>query len=113
MNKNNQKSQSTQQPPSLLKAVFVDLFVRHWLVTLIALLMVVSGMSLALTSHKMRRSTADLEQLKSEYQESQVEWESLRLELTALTEPDRVSHIARKELGMVEVTTKNEKVISL
>ncbi len=112
MSKNN-RQKSLQQPPSLLKAVVLDLFVRHWLVSALAVIFISSSMALAHTSHKSRRLTAEWQQLRQHYQVKQIEWESLRLELTTLSEPDRINNIARKELGMVEVTTKNERVISL
>ena len=111
--KNNKQKKSVEQAPSLLMALLHDLFVRHWLVSGLAVLFVVSSMQLAKTSHQSRKLTAEFQKLRQSEQEQQVAFESLRLELTTLSEADRISSLAKKQLGMVEVTTKNEKVISL
>ncbi|TQV75275.1 cell division protein FtsL [Aliikangiella marina] len=111
--KNNKQKKSVEQPPSLLMAIVNDLLIRHWLVSGLALLLVISSMQLAKTSHQARKLTAEFQKLRKTEQDQQVAFESLRLELTTLSEADRISSLAKKELGMVEVTTKNEKVISL
>ena len=111
--KNKKQPKTEQQIPSLLKVLVSDILVRHWLVSALAVLFVLSSMQLATTSHSSRKLTAQWQSLRQEQQAEQVAWESLRLELTALSEANRISNLARKELGMVDVTTKNEKVISL
>ena len=103
----------TQKAPALLTVLLGDIFVRHWAVTLLALLFVCSSMMIAHTSHSARRLTAQWQELRQEHQSEQVNWESLRLELTALSEPHRIANQAKKQLGMIKVSTKNEKVISL
>ncbi|TQV89829.1 cell division protein FtsL [Aliikangiella coralliicola] len=103
----------TKKAPALLVVLLSDIFVRHWVVTALALLFVSSSMMIAHTSHSARRLTAEWQELRQQHRTEQVNWESLRLELTTLSEPDRISSQAKKQLGMVEVTTKNEKVISL
>jgi cell division protein FtsL len=111
---NNKKSQNkTNNTPSLLKVLWLDLFVRHGVVTALAFLTVGSSMLLTVTTHDSRRLTAQLEQLENEQQVKQVAWESLRLELTSLSEADRLSSLAKEELNMIEVKSHNEKVISL
>jgi len=111
--KNNKQAKTAKQAPSLLKVLVLDLIVRHWLVTALAVLFVISSMHLASTSHTARKLTAEWQKLRDSQQEQQVAHESLRLELTTLSEADRISNLAKKQLGMVEVTTKNEKVITL
>jgi cell division protein FtsL len=111
--KNKKQPNTADAQPSLLKALVVDLFVRHWIVSALVVLFVVSSMQLASTSHKSRKLTAEWQALRQAQQAHQVAWESLRLELTALSEADRISNLAKKQLGMVDVTTKNEMVISL
>ncbi|WP_444997567.1 cell division protein FtsL [Aliikangiella sp. IMCC44359] len=113
MKKSSQKKKPIKQAPSLLRVLLFDVVIRHWLVSALAVSFIIFSMVLANTSHKTRRLTAEWQKLRQEHQDQQILWESLRLELTTLTEPDRISNLARKELGMVEVTTKNEKVISL
>ncbi|WP_196137158.1 cell division protein FtsL [Aliikangiella sp. G2MR2-5] len=104
---------SGSQAPSLLKALVQDIFVRHFYVTLLAILVVASGMQLAHTSHDSRRLTAMLQAEKQEQRDLQIQWDSLRLELTALSEAARISTKAKTTLGMKEVTIQDEKVISL
>lgn len=112
MKQSKQKGKS-QQPPSLLGVLFSDILISHWIVTLLALLFVCSSMFQAITSHNTRRLTANWQEMREQYQDYQLSSDALRLELTALSEADRISNLARKELGMIEVTTKNEKVIAL
>lgn len=108
------KQKKTVQPmPSLLKEMVMDLFVRHWIVSALAVLFVLSAMMSAITSHQARKLTASWQELREEQQDQQIVWESLRLEITTLTEADRIKNLAKKDLGMVEVTTKNETVITL
>lgn len=111
--KNKKQKKSAKTMPSLLKEIVLDLFVRHWLVNALAVLFVLSAMMLAMTSHQARKLTANWQELREEQQDQQIVWESLRLEITTLTEADRIKNLAKKDLNMVEVTTKNEKVITL
>ncbi|MET1254032.1 cell division protein FtsL [Aliikangiella maris] len=113
MKKQNQKNKTNDETPSLLKMLLTDVLIGHWFISLLAIAFIAFSMVLASTSHKTRRLTAEWQKLRQEHQEQQILWESLRLEMTTLTEADRISNLAKKELGMVEVTTKNEKVISL
>ncbi len=112
MSKNKQKN-TANQPPSLLKAIGGDLLVRHWFVSVLAVLFVSSSMMRAHTSHKVRRLTAEWQSLRHAHHQQQIAWEASRLELTTISEADRISNLARKQLGMIEVTTKNEVVLSL
>ena len=108
--KNNKASNNA---PSLLKVLSFDIFVNHWMVTLLALLLVSSAMVLAHTTHDSRRLMSQWQKLRQTHQSNQVVWESLRLELSSLSEADRISNLAKKQLDMIEVNSHNEKVISL
>jgi|GEM_PF-2959441 len=108
-----QNNNVSNKQPSLLKVLLFDIFVRHWIVTATALLFVSSAMLLAHTTHDARRLTSELQSLNQLQQSQQVDWESLRLELTSLSEADRISSLAKSQLGMVEVKIHDEKVISL
>ena len=105
------KNSSSEAMPSLLGAVLRDLLIRHGLLSLLVIGFIGSAMKLAQTGHQIRRSTADLQALKDEYQHLQIKWESARLEMAALTEPSRIASLAKKQLKMIEVNSKNEKVI--
>ncbi len=102
-----------ERPPSLVKALARDIFIEHWFVSFLAVLVVGSSMLLANTSHDVRRAVAESQQLREQRQQREIEWQVLRLEMTSLSESDRISRLAREQLRMVEVTTKNEKIITL
>jgi len=101
-----------EKVPALLSLLLRDVFVRYWPVTLLAVFTVFSAILLARTAHDTRRLTAQWEQLRQQQQQQQIAWESLRLEITTLSEPDRIANLAKKQLGMIEVSRANEKVIS-
>lgn len=106
----NNKSSKT---PSLLKQLLSDIFVSHWLVTTLALVFIASSMLLAKNAHESRRLTAEWQKLRQENHQQQQSMASYRLELTSLSEADRISRLAKKQLGMVEVSSKSEKVVTL
>lgn len=103
----------TNQAPSLLKVILLDIFVRHWIVSTLAFLFIYSAITLVKTSHDKRNLMAEWQSLRQQDQEQQMVWESLRLEITSLSEANRISNLAKKQLNMIEVSTRNEKVISL
>ncbi len=111
--KKKSRKTTTNKPPSLLKEITQDLLVRHWFVSLLMIVAVVSAMKLANTSHDVRRAVAESQQLREKRQQQEIEWQTLRLEMTSLTEADRISRLAKKQLEMIEVSTKNEKIITL
>ena len=113
MAKKGKNKKSTTPAPVLIKVLAVDFFVRYWMVTALAFLLVFSAMMLSQTNHQSRRYTAEFQAEKKRQRDLQIQWDSLRLELTTLTEADRISSEAKKRLDMEEVTIKNEKVISL
>ncbi len=109
-----EKSKKTmEKSPSLLKEILKDVLVVHWFMSSLILIMVISAMTLAKTSHEKRRAIAKWQSLREENQKLQIEWQSLRLEMSSLSESDRISRMARKQLDMIKVNTENEKIISL
>ena len=99
--------------PSLIKVLFVDVFAKHWPVALLSTFVVFSAMYQAKTSHDTRRAVAESQKLRETQQKLEIDGQSLRLEITSLTEADRISSLAKKQLDMIEVTTNNEKIITL
>lgn len=99
--------------PSLVRELFCDVFVKHWTVSLLALLVVGSSMLLASTSHNVRRAVTESQALREQRQQQEIEWQVLRLEMTSLSEADRISRLAKEQLRMTDVTTRNEKIITL
>ena len=111
--KKTKKKSPTTNSPSLFVEVFKDIFVKHWWLSVLAVLLVVSAMLQAKTSHEVRRAIAKTQELREESQQQQIKWQALKLEMTSLTEADRISRLAKKQLEMIKVTTENEKIISL
>jgi cell division protein FtsL len=101
------------EKPSLVKELFKDVLIEHWLVALLATLVVFSAMYQAKTSHDTRRAVAESQKLREQQQQLEIDAQSLRLEITSLSEANRISSLAKKQLDMIEVTTKNEKIITL
>ncbi|MGB0496534.1 MAG: cell division protein FtsL [Kangiellaceae bacterium] len=111
---NNQKgTKSSKNPPSLLGAVVVDVFIKRWFLTLLVVVAVLSAMQKVKNTHSERRAIAKLQLLKEQNQQLQIEWQSLNLEMTALSESDRVFQLAKNELNMIKVNSNNEKIINL
>ena len=111
--KKRSQEKSVKNTPSLLSLIFKEVFYKNWLLTILVIVVVFSSMQKARTSHNARRAIAKLQLLKEENQQLQIEWQSLNLEMTAISESNRVTQLATKELGMVTVNSSNEKIISL
>lgn len=107
------KRKVSNKVPSLVKAILTDLFVVHWFLSLLVIVLIITAMLQAKTSHDVRRAVATTQELREQSQQLQIDWQALRLEMTSLTEADRISRLARKNLNMIKVTTENEKVITL
>ncbi len=107
-------SKSAQQTaPSLLKVLLVDLFVTYWLIAILAVAFSFSAIMLIYKSHDSRRLTTKWQSLTQQQHQQQLKSDALRLELTSLSESDRIFTLAKKKLGMIEVNANNEEVISL
>jgi len=99
--------------PSLIKELGKDIAATYWLITVLAVIAVATAMFQAKTSHEARRAVAESQKLREKRQQQEIELQSLRLELTSLTEANRISSLAKKNLDMIEISTKNEKIITL
>ena len=107
------KSTQKNINPSLVREIIVDLGIRHWFLTLLVLILVISAMMQARTAHDTRLAIAESQKLREERQQEEINWQALRLELTSLTEANRIASKAKKELKMNKVNSKNEKIITL
>jgi cell division protein FtsL len=107
------KNKVTDKKPSLIKEILSDLLLTHWFLSSLVVLFIASAMLQARTSHETRRAVAKWQSLREQSQQQQIKWQALRLEMSSLTEADRISRLARKQLNMIKVTTENEKIISL
>ncbi len=99
--------------PSLSVEILKDVLLKQGLVSGLLLITIISAMIQAQTSNQVRRAVAQSQSIREQIQKQQIQSQTLRLELTSLSEADRVSSLASKRLGMVEVTNDNEKIISL
>jgi cell division protein FtsL len=99
--------------PSLLGGLMRDVFNTYWLISLLGVMAVLSAMFQAKTTHDARKAVAKSQQLREQRQQYEIELQSLRLEITSLTEANRISSLAKQELDMIEVNTNNEKIITL
>ncbi|MBV1911075.1 MAG: cell division protein FtsL [Kangiellaceae bacterium] len=117
MNKTDKKYQKKLQlksaTPSLLKSLIKDVLVTNWLLSLLFICVVTSAMFQAITSHEARVALAKSEALREQRQQYEIEMQTLRLEITSLTEANRISSLAKKQLDMTEINTENERIITL
>ena len=110
--KQNNRNIATDSSPQLLGAIIMDIK-RHWLVGALVVVFVYSAMILAKTTHLHRMHTGEWQELKQYFQNQQISWSVLRLKLATISEANQISDLAKSQLGMINVTTKNEKVITL
>ena len=99
--------------PSLINVILKDVFSANWILSVLAVVVVVSAMFQAQTTHVARKAIAESQKLREQRQQFEIEMQSLRLEITSLTEANRISSLAKKKLDMIEVSTENEKIITL
>lgn len=75
--------------------------VSLWLIGLLWLLVVISALGVVYVTHVQRMRFNELQALKRQENELQVEWGQLLLEQSAWSTPSRVERIANKQLGLV------------
>lgn len=79
------------------------------LVMILALLVLASSLGVVYAKHQSRKLFVELDTLKKERDEMNVEWGQLQLEQSTLATHGRIEHIAKKRLGME--TPEYEKVL--
>ncbi len=78
---------------------------------MLALALIVSALTLVNVQHRARTVFVELEALKKEAGELDVEWGKLRLEQSTLTSHARVEALAKTQLGLV--TPSLDKILML
>ncbi|NKF22922.1 cell division protein FtsL [Solimonas marina] len=63
---------------------------------------VMSALAVVRTKHENRGLVTQLESLRTERERLDMEWAQLQLEEATLANNNRVEHIARQKLGMIE-----------
>ena len=97
-----------QRYPSLTKMVLQDLVQHKWIV----LVVVFNALSIVYVAHLNRQLTAERDDLLSYRDTLDREWRHLVIEQNALTEHSRVERIAQQQLGMRDVTSETEVMVS-
>jgi cell division protein FtsL len=70
------------------------------LTLVLAILVVVSGVSLTWAKHESRRLFVELEEINREYDRLQVDWDRLQLEQSTHARHSRIEALAREELDL-------------
>ncbi|KPD24203.1 MULTISPECIES: cell division protein FtsL [Idiomarina] len=100
-----------QRYPSLTKMVLQDLVQHKWVV-LLGVVVVFNALSIVYVAHLNRQLTAERDDLLSYRDTLDREWRHLVIEQNALTEHSRVERIAQQQLGMRDVTSETEVMVS-
>ncbi|MCC6302425.1 MAG: cell division protein FtsL [Gammaproteobacteria bacterium] len=74
--------------------------VRHGLIVLLAVAVLASALGAVYTKHRSRQLFVELETLKAQRDDLNIEWGQLMLEQATWATPTRVELIARQRLGM-------------
>lgn len=100
-----------QRYPSLTKMLLQDLLNHKW-VLLLSVVVIVNALSVVYTAHLNRNLTAERDDLLSYRDKLDREWRHLVVEQNALTEHSRVERIAQEQLGMRDVKSEQEVLVS-
>ncbi|RXS43135.1 cell division protein FtsL [Idiomarina sp. 29L] len=100
-----------QRYPSLTKMVLQDLVQHKWVV-LLGAVVVINALSIVYVAHLNRQLTTERDDLLSYRDTLDREWRHLVIEQNALTEHSRVERIAQEQLGMRDVTSDTEVMVS-
>lgn len=97
--------------PSLPIMVLQDLKHHKW-VFLLSVVVIVNALSIVYTAHLNRKLTTERDDLLSHRDTLDSEWRHLVVEQNALTEHSRVERIAQEQLGMRDVESEQEVLVS-
>ncbi|MDQ7050788.1 MAG: cell division protein FtsL [Enterobacterales bacterium] len=84
--------------PSLGLEILKDIVFKQGVISGLLFLLVASAMIQAQNSNQVRRAVAQSQSLREQTQKEQIQSQTLRLELTSLSEADRVSSLASKKV---------------
>jgi len=79
------------------------------LAMILALIVLTSSLGVVYSKHQSRKLFVELDTLKKQRDEMNIEWGRLQLEQSTLVTNGRIERIAKKRLGMV--TPEYEKVL--
>ncbi len=81
------------------------------LVIFLALIVLASSLGVVYAKHQSRKLFVELDTLKKERDEMNVEWGQLQLEQSTLATHGRIERIAKKRLGMVTPEYKQVLIV--
>ena len=81
------------------------------LVMFLALIVLASSLGVVYAKHQSRKLFVELDTLKKERDEMNVEWGQLQLEQSTLATHGRIERIAKKRLGMVTPEYKQVLIV--
>ncbi|MDV6316001.1 cell division protein FtsL [Idiomarina sp. HP20-50] len=102
---------TNQRYPNLTTMLLQDLL-RHKWVVLLSVVVIVNALSIVYISHLNRKLTAERDDMLSYRDKLDREWRHLVIEQNALTEHSRVERIAQEQLGMRDVKSEQEVLVS-
>lgn len=73
---------------------------RHFMIALLVLATVISGVSVVYARHKHRQAYVELSRLEKQRDELNIEFSRLQLEQATWSETNRIEQIAAERLGM-------------
>ncbi len=81
------------------------------LAMILALVVLASSLGVVYTKHQSRKLFVELDTLKSQRDEMNIEWGRLQLEQSTLATNGRIESIAKKRLGMVTPEYKQVLIV--
>jgi len=86
-------------------------FVKVFIVPSLVVVLLVSSMAVIFSKHQSRSLFIDIQKQEKRLDDYEVEWGRLQLELTMLTEENRVERVAQQQLKLI--MPEREKIIFL
>ena len=102
---------SSRLPP--LSQIILGDLMHYKLVLLMGVMVVMSALGIVYMSHTQRNLVAQVEQLRMEQDQLDVEWRHLILEQNALSEHSRIQEQAREQLKMHRPGPNDEVIVEL
>lgn len=89
----------------------VHIVVKRFGIIFIGVLVIISAITVAHQKHLFRLKTSELTNLQDEQTALDLQWQKLRLELSALAEHSRIEKRAKDKLNMKHLDKKEEVII--
>lgn len=86
-------------------------FIKVFIVPSLVVVLLVSSMAVIFSKHQSRSLFIDIQKQEKRLDDYEVEWGRLQLELTMLTEENRVERVAQQQLKLI--MPEREKIIFL